>query len=161
MRTILFRGKSSVTKEWVYGYLLKVTVGENDIDVIVPHGAIINDLLLKENIYQVDSETVGQYTGLTDINGKRIYEGDIVTLNLCKKDISIVMFGEYKDCNTEYDDVYLGFYIKFDDLAVKRYCETDGNIMFPLEHLNKKYEIIGNIYDNPELLPEQLENFEN
>ena len=150
MREILFRGKTLDDGEWIYGYFVQ-QYGSNEIYLPESDEAGFER-------HHIDPKTVGQYTGLTDINGKRIYEGDIVTLNLCKKDISIVMFGEYKDCNTEYDDVYLGFYIKFDDLAVKRYCETDGNIMFPLVNLNKKYEIIGNIYDNPELLAEQLKN---
>lgn len=67
MREILFRGKRTDNGEWVYGYYV-VQNGSHQIYFDVPGS--------EWNIWNVDPATVGQYTGLTDKNGKRIFEGD-------------------------------------------------------------------------------------
>ena len=122
MREILFRGKAST--EWVYGDLRHI----NDGRVAVRKDGEIYP-------YEVIPETVGQYTGLTDKNGKRIFEGDVVN--------ALFDFG----------------------MPIKSVCGFKGGAFGLLakqhgaEHFhafislcNVKYEVIGNIYDNPELL---------
>lgn len=135
MREILFRGKRADNGEWVYGYYSnlgsysritkeKVTTGEM--------GSIIEC----ENI-EVLPETVGQYTGLTDKNGKKIFEGDIINAyhNRDLLNVSYVVF----DSGEFLCELISGNFIDC--------CET-----LPEQETECGIEIIGNIHDNPELL---------
>jgi hypothetical protein len=135
MREILFRGKRIDNGEWVEGYLVKLPSAiQIGIDyspwyIIVPPVDPDDD----GGRYNVDPETVGQYTGLTDNNGSKIFEGDIV---------------EGSDFTVE--DGGYGV-VSFDEGAF----EVGGNNIIGTFHENywgKEFEVIGNIHDNPELL---------
>ena len=125
MREILFRGKRADTGEWNWGNLVRRA---KEL-LIVTLGFICGEVI---------PETVGQYTGLTDKNGKRIFEGDILIY---------VVDGEY-DVNEKYlvvfDDDEAAFKVRF-YYKGKFACYDD---IAPCE----KLEIIGNIHDSPELL---------
>lgn len=133
MREILFRGKRVDNGEWIEGYYFR-QYGSNEI------------VTADDEQYHIFPNTVGQYTGLKDNNGKKIYEGDIIK---SKQDgmIGVIRFGEYQTTNSENGECHLGFsiewYGKYSDLLRK-----DLGWWINLK-------IIGNIYDNPELLKEE------
>ena len=146
MREILFRGKT-VRGEWVYGYLAKFRNFVNNVYTSIIQ---INDFETKECNMQdnacVIPESVGQYTGLIDKNDKKIFEGDIIraiTLDTGSEEIAVVCFGNFIDENN--GDEYIGFYIEFDGIKTTA-------TQLAMKECKNRIEIIGNIFDNPELL---------
>lgn len=98
--------------------------------------------------YLVAPETICQDTGLTDKNGRKIFEGDIVRDIFNASVVGIVRYGEYR--NTFNDDEYgghAGFYIEWK--------EKQDLLRKDLVYWVKNSEFIGNIFDNPELIGEQ------
>ena len=138
MREILFRGKKQ-NGELLYGDL-------------VHYGDKI--LIFSENAqnspdyYEVEPETVEQFTGLTDKNGVKIFEGDI--LQDGEGSISVVKFGQFRAGEDDYSIEYLpvGFYILFPDGG--NYCINLNGDGYAISA--KKSSIIGNIHENSELL---------
>lgn len=129
MREIKFRGYNRKNKQWLYGFYLQ-NCGHHFVcsDEFAQKGKSWDD-------YEVDSETVGQFTGLTDKNGREIYEGDVV---------------RYSD---ESDDDYPRHGV------VDSVVFEDGCFWPVSESWAHDKEVIGNIHDNPELL-EQREQCE-
>ena len=122
-REILFRGKRVDTGELVEGSL----IGN---DVIV--GKIVEfeeDYFCTEFWYKVDPETVGQFTGMTDKKGKKLFEGDVYSMGE-KNILYVVIFDKSQ---------FIGKQVGNRSLAGLEYWKSD-------------IEIIGNIHDNPELL---------
>lgn len=125
MREILFRGKNVGSGKWHYGYYVN-QYGAHEI--YMPDGTDDSGF----DRHHVIPETVGQYTGLTDKNGKKIFEGDIVKYG---DTIHEVVFEQRN--NTAYFGLV---YNKLETLPFGHYQDL------------KKIEIIGNIHDNPELV---------
>lgn len=141
MREIEFRGKSKQNGEWVYGGIW-TAVYHNDNDREV---AIVLDGLSRTII---DIETLGQYTGLKDIKGKKIFEGDIVKLTEINYNYEWTAVVEFGNPNSEY---VWGWNLK----PITKDVECNLDILCWVEMpIGATCEIIGNIYDNPELLGE-------
>ena len=125
MREILFRGKRVDNGEWVYGSLVNAGVC-----MIIPQNAEHWGGAEFNIGYIVDPETVGQYTGLADKNGKKIFEGDIAEFD-----------------NSQFVVEYFESRMGFGFAGLKGRGVVSGFTMMDWEHL----KIIGNIHDNPEL----------
>ena len=140
MREILFRGKRTDNGEWEYGDLWCNPYGKRAVCIVSP----INDQGTTGG-NEVIPETVGQYTGLTDRNGRKIFEGDIVS-------------------GTAYSSEWIGVIVWIDEIAsfgVRYFHRTEptawqnSSILTAVSrHRQDKFaaQVIGNIYDNPELL---------
>lgn len=153
MREILFRGKRLSDGEWVQGDLLQdpdlggVTISWFGYDVF-EHG-----IERWETSESVVPETVGQYTGLTDKNGKKIFEGDIVRYyHSVQKPIYDEETGVVSGYKTSRVIRYKG-YVTINELGVE--INLSNNCQW-WRHKNgnqlARVEVIGNVHDNPELL---------
>ena len=139
MREILFRGKRVDNGEWVYGWYAPLVC--NDKTVI----SYIRDKNGTDK--EVIPETVGQYTGLTDKNGKKIFEGDIVSYEDCPA----------SDYYRETIIINRGV-IEFSDgafYATERETVDMDDLIY---NGTMDCEVIGNIHDNPELLEKKNES---
>ena len=135
MRTIKFRGKSLATGEWLHGSHFN-DGAEDYILPNLPSGAIDYES------YQVDQNTIGQFTGLFDKNCKEIYEGDIV-----KHPYIDPIFQDL----VETKDGVTSEVVFHDGAFVIKYDINDHIYLCDFTRHNHA-EVVGNIYDNPELL---------
>ena len=133
MREILFRGKKVTDGEWVYGYYVQT----NDFLDEIKHNLIFEvdsvDYYCSEfaGVHEVDPQTVDQYTGLTDKNGAKIFEKDIV-----EADFGIAGMNK--------------LVVEFETGAF--YLCHNARLMYLLRNWHDYVEVVGNLYDNPELL---------
>jgi uncharacterized phage protein (TIGR01671 family) len=136
MREILFRGKFG--NEWKYGFLS-----------IEPQGLVIKEPYKNDssNVWHIESDTIGQYTGFTDKNGAKIFEGDILAFD--DMDGSKGIYEVFWDGNNGKFAIaasgnrnYVDDFELFDEL-------------FERNEYFKLFEVIGNIYDSPELLKDE------
>ena len=143
MREIKFRGISQYTGKMVYGQLLR---GENDFNIVTHFGHVIDIELVP-----IKKGTQGQYTGLKDENGCEIYEGDVIYWEI-DNGIGI--------------ESYTGIICWSENLEKEGWNETyQWLVRYTNDHLRGRFDslsfpasykgglrIIGNIYENPELL---------
>ena len=148
MREILFRGKRLDNREWAEGYLyehepaLVGIMSKNDVPepskwFIARTGFADWNMPRPVEFVEVDPSTVGQYTGLQDKNGKKVFEGDIIKKTNEGRHPQIFTANIYTNFRVN-EEVYYS----------------------PCDHFTKscEYEIIGNIYDNPEFMTEGADN---
>ena len=140
MREILFRGKTNEGK-WVEGQLLhfKASVGSGELAVIVEgcEWDNSNEWFNLGKRAKVLTETVGQYTGLTDKNGKKIFEGDIVKHYNNSDDGFDIGVLYWDETFSQWKRTSIGnFHHRSFTYSMSRSCD---------------YEVIGNIHDNPEI----------
>ena len=134
MREILFKAKRIDNGEWVEGFY-------------VNYRNVIHYILMREEGIlvwrEVDVKTLCQYTGLTDKSGNKIWENDIVNAEV--KQNSLCQSSSYSDFyQVTYHEKYCYFYLK----KKSNNLLFDGNWSYCL----KSIEVIGNTFDNPELI---------
>ena len=129
MREILFRGKRLQGGNWVEGYFFKSDINKREREskkatlIFTPDCDTFIMVPECHNSFMVVSDTVGQYTGMKDKNGKRVFERDILSLRTGRPHV-----------------------VRFEDGAF-----VLENTAIPVSFANK-FEVIGNIHDNPEML---------
>lgn len=132
MRAIKLRGKKIGSDKWLF---FDITHHLSDDSGVQP------DFLQ----YQLDTKTIGQFTGFYDYNGKEIYEGDIMPYHFNEKIKGIVKFGSYRNPGDDIHSSHIGFYLEFEDERAKAFRKDLGfwiKITF----------VEGNIHETPELL---------
>ena len=151
MRDILFKAKRISDGKWIEGYLLKhkkdyyicekayeCMNGYSNLGAI--HG--FGDFVF------IDKNTICQYTGLTDKNGNKIWENDIIKYHF-GNDVAPIRFGEYQSCFDSTKTGHIGFYVDWD---CKKALRKDLGYWVNMIDCN----VIGNIFDNAELLEGQV-----
>ncbi|OWP34007.1 hypothetical protein CBG55_07700 [Prevotella intermedia] len=149
-REILFRGKNP-NGEWVSGDLILVIEEEPHIFYKTQED-IINERISNETVVK---ETVGQYTGLTDKNGNKIFEGDILHLTIPDGSIRHFVVEWANESRTL--KPLNGFRHDSNPIRISGWCfNWEGHRLYPsvIDGVpdNERMEIVGNIHDNPELL---------
>jgi uncharacterized phage protein (TIGR01671 family) len=135
MREILFRGKQSALPEWIEGFYFavpaknKVSSDTENIHLITPCDFDVSGSFANSSAIVIP-ETIGQYTGVTDTNGRKIFEGDIVW-DSYDEDYGKV---EWDNDMAKFIITYSTFTVDFDNVY------------------GDELEIVGNVYDNPEHL---------
>ena len=133
MREILFRGKRVDNGEWVEGNLFVPDKADTPTQICIGTNII-------RITYDIIPETIGQYTGLTDKNGKKIFEGDVCRFREWSQgDMCWIGKVHYE---------YQQFVISGDK---NEECESPFTLVMS-RFISENIEVIGNIHDNPELL---------
>lgn len=118
MREILFRAKTTDTNKWVYGSYFKEKNGTS---------WIYDDK--EDYFYLVNPDTVGQYTEQKDLNGNKIFEGDVLMRDNDRKDLLVVWWND----------------------EISSFCVVEDDFMYEADYIHR-LELFGNKYDEPELL---------
>lgn len=138
-REILFRGKSLSNGEWVYGFytqggFIDPNTGKESVRHIIDNGLL----------HDIDSDTVGQYTGMRDKHGKKIFEGDVVS----RKDSA---YGYIDVGIVKYDNSLGAFILEYEHYERKCRCtfaksfsDNDGKCTIEIKYT---FEILGNNFD--------------
>lgn len=140
MREFLFRGKRTDCSEWLYGQL--IIDNDKAHHIYVFKQDILGDVI--SGLRYVNEDTVGQYTGLKDKNGTKIFEGDILRISIKDSDDKI----EYKLGVVEFSTRSLEYIIRSKEGLVYGF----NSILNSAGLYEFRLEVIGNIYKNRNLL---------
>lgn len=146
MREHLYKGKLLDGGKWVQGYLYRFWDHAYILWGATCPGRFGADIA--PAMKEVDPETVCEYTGETDKNDRQIFEGDIFADHFDTSIVGIVRYGKYKSVfNDDAFTGHIGFYIEWQ--------QKENVLRKDLGYWAKESAVIGNIFDNPELLKEE------
>lgn len=154
MREILFKAKRKDNGEWVEGFLIK-DLHEEEWYIGFLFGGGAHDT----DVAQINLETICQYTGLTDKNGNKIWENDVLMFHSNKNELAKACYGEFYVVDVvtlEKIDTVIGWHYEVIETDAISKCEP-FNISMPLTNDYIKtceLEVIGNIFDNKDLIGE-------
>ena len=141
---IKFRGKAVGRDHWVYGYYHMAPLSIENFGMgylATPDGKQIHCISTRFGVTrEVDGETVSQYTGLNDKNGKEIYEGDIIEVN--QRTLTPDKRPEARILEVKFENHTVGDFHNWEIWGFRDYSKST---------YGHEVEIIGNIYENPEL----------
>lgn len=160
-RAILFKGKRKDNGEWVKGFVFefksKIYISEMTQTFITVYYTEESVADFNMRAYEIDPDTLCQYTGLTDKNGNKIWENDILIGHGNDRDLSKIVFGEFNVIDVEtlgVIDRVIGWHTEVIETDALSKCEPFC-LPMPLTDLyieRSEFEVYGNIFDNPELL---------
>lgn len=150
MREILFKAKRIDNGEWIEGNLIDLDSDSGYCYIVPPYkkASILPIIfLITDRMKLVDPETLCQFTGLCDKNGKKIWENDIIKYHFGEI-YAPIKYGYYQNCFDAQKTEHVGFYV---DWTEDQYLRKDLGYW-----INMVYAMpVGNIFDNPELLQEE------
>ena len=163
MREILFKAKRKDNDEWVEGYYVPHIVEGKIVHHFILTGEADlvetedDELILKFYWEEIDPDTICQYTGFTDKNGKKIWENDILRGHGNDSDLAKVVFGEFKVIDVETLEAVescVGWHTEVIETDALSKCEPFC-LPMPLTEFyisRSEFEVVGNIFDNVDLL---------
>lgn len=150
MREILFKAKQIDNGEWIEGSLIDLDIDSGYCYIVQPYkkASILPIIfLITDRMKLVDPETLCQFTGLCDKNGKKIWENDIIKYHFGEI-YAPIKYGYYQNCFDSQKTEHVGFYVDWTgDKCLRKDLGYWINMVYAMP--------VGNIFDNPELLQEK------
>lgn len=150
MREILFKAKQIDNGEWIEGSLIDLDIDSGYCYIVQPYkkASILPIIfLITDRMKLVDPETLCQFTGLCDKNGKKIWENDIIKYHFGEI-YAPIKYGCYQNCFDAQKAEHLGFYV---DWTGDKCLRKDLGYWIDMAYAMP----VGNIFDQPELLQEE------
>lgn len=150
MREILFKAKQIDNGEWIEGSLIDLDIDSGYCYIVQPYkkASILPIIfLITDRMKLVDPETLCQFTGLCDKNGKKIWENDIIKYHFGEI-YAPIKYGYYQNCFDSQKTEHLGFYVDWTgDKCLRKDLAYWIDMVYAMP--------VGNIFDNKELLQER------
>lgn len=163
MREILFKAKRVKNGEWIEGSLIDLDIDSGYCYIVPPYkqaSTLPIGFLITDGMELVIPETLCQFAGFCDKNGNKIWKNDILMCHGNPKDLVKVLFGEFGVRDIETDsivDKVVGWHYEIIPTDEISRCEPFCWSMPLTEYYIDRceMEVVGNIFDNPELLQEE------